>query len=270
MSEAIELRKAGTDPLELDMMQLGRVLAQSGFFSDSREAAQAVVKVLAGRELGFGPIASMRGVNIIKGKVSLAADLQAAAIKSSGKYDYRITHHDTERCSITFLQGGQEVGVSEFTMSDAKAAGLLANDTWRKYPRNMLFARAMSNGARWYCPDVFGGPVYDPSELRDIKEPEMTLEAVSVEPPKAIQAAQPAVPVEPLQATKRPRTRKDLEDRYGQLIAEAVQWNADDRHEPIEFRPYNESWTDDELRQFGVELATTLDRAKPRAATTSA
>jgi hypothetical protein len=155
---------------ELDTMSLGRVLAESGFFSDSREAAQAVVKVLAGRELGFGPIASMRGVNIIKGKVSLAADLQAAAIKSSPKYDYRVTHHDTERCTIEFFQAGTEapwelIGESEFTMSDAKAAGLLSNDTWRKYPRNMLFARAMSNGARWYCPDVFGGAVYAPEEL---------------------------------------------------------------------------------------------------------
>jgi hypothetical protein len=29
----------------------------------------------------------------------------------------------------------------------------------------MLFARAMSNGARWYCPDVFAGPAYTPDEL---------------------------------------------------------------------------------------------------------
>jgi hypothetical protein len=29
----------------------------------------------------------------------------------------------------------------------------------------MLFARAMSNGARWHCPDIFGGPIYTPEEL---------------------------------------------------------------------------------------------------------
>jgi hypothetical protein len=29
----------------------------------------------------------------------------------------------------------------------------------------MLFARAMSNGAKWFCADVFGGPVYTPDEL---------------------------------------------------------------------------------------------------------
>ena len=37
-----------------DTMRLGEVLARSGYFADSREAAQAVVKVLAGSELGFG------------------------------------------------------------------------------------------------------------------------------------------------------------------------------------------------------------------------
>jgi len=29
----------------------------------------------------------------------------------------------------------------------------------------MLFARAISNGAKWFCPDIFGGPVYTPDEL---------------------------------------------------------------------------------------------------------
>ena len=30
----------------------------------------------------------------------------------------------------------------------------------------MLFARAMSNGARWYCPGIFGGsPVYTADEM---------------------------------------------------------------------------------------------------------
>jgi hypothetical protein len=29
----------------------------------------------------------------------------------------------------------------------------------------MYFARAMSNGAKWYTPDVFSGPIYTPDEL---------------------------------------------------------------------------------------------------------
>ena len=149
---------------ELDIMSLGDVLAKSGFFEDSRQAAQAVVKVLAGQELGFGPVASMTGVNIIKGRVALSANLIAAAVKRSGKYNYRVTVHDDKECTIVFFENGEEVGISSFTASDAKRAQL-SGANWTKYPRNMLFARAISNGAKFYCPDIFGGPVYTPDEL---------------------------------------------------------------------------------------------------------
>ena len=97
-----------------ETMTLGKVLAQSGFFSDSREAAQAVVKVLAGAELGFGPVASMTGVNIIKGKVALSANLIAAAIKRSGRYNYRVRELTDQVCVVEFFEQGQSVGVSSF------------------------------------------------------------------------------------------------------------------------------------------------------------
>jgi hypothetical protein len=146
-------------------MQLGTVLAQSGFFQDSKQAAQAVVKVLAGRELGFGPIASMTGVNIIQGRVTLSANLIAAAIKKSGRYDYQIKEHTNKRCVLTFFDGANVMGESSFGIEDAQMAGLMNNANWKKWPRNMMFARAISNGAKWYCPDVFTTGVYTPDEL---------------------------------------------------------------------------------------------------------
>lgn len=147
---------------DMPLMDLGNILAKSGFFQDTRDAAQAIVKVLAGRELGFGPIASMTGVNIVKGRPALSANLMAAAIKRSGRYTYRVVRLDDQACEIAFFENGQEIGRSVFTREDAKKAGTQNMD---KYPRNMLFARALSNGAKWYCPDIFGGPVYTPEEL---------------------------------------------------------------------------------------------------------
>lgn len=149
---------------DMDVMKLGEVLARSGFFADARDAAQAVVKVLAGQELGFGPIASMTGVNIIKGRVTLSANLLAAAIKRSGKYSYRVIEHTDKVCEIEFSENGEVIGRSRFTMEDAKNAQL-NGDNWKKFPANMLFARAISNGAKWHCPDIFGGPIYTPDEL---------------------------------------------------------------------------------------------------------
>jgi len=149
-----------------DTLSLGEVLSKSGYFKDARDASQAVVKVLAGREMGFGPISSMQGINIIQGQPSVGANLQAAAIKRTGKYNYRVAELTNERAEIVFFEGGQEVGRSVFTMKDAEAAGLNGKQNWKQFPRNMLFARALSNGARWYCPDVFGGVTpYTPEEL---------------------------------------------------------------------------------------------------------
>lgn len=147
-----------------DVMTLGTVFTKSGYFQDAREAAQAVVKILAGQELGFGPVASMTGIYIVKGRVSLSANLIAAAVKKGGKYNYRVAELSETACKIVFFEGKEEIGQSSFTMEDAKVAGLVT-ENYRKFARNMLFARAMSNGAKWFCADVFGGPAYTPDEL---------------------------------------------------------------------------------------------------------
>ena len=153
-----------------DVERAAKAMSASGFFPDSKQAAQAIVKVLAGRELGFGAFASMTGVSVIQGKPVIGANLLAAAVKQTGKYNYRVTEHTNEVCRILFYEGKISpdtcVGTSAFTMDDARAAGLASKDNWKKYPRNMLFARAIANGQKWYAPDVFNGvTVYTPDEL---------------------------------------------------------------------------------------------------------
>lgn len=149
-----------------DAERAARSMVASGFFADSKQASQAVVKILAGQELGFGPFASMTGVNIIQNKPVLAANLMAAAVKRQGKYNYRVTLLTDTGCEIEFYEDGKPVGKSAFNKADAEKAGLLGKDNWKKYPRNMYFARALSNGQKWYAPDVFNGAtVYTPDEL---------------------------------------------------------------------------------------------------------
>jgi hypothetical protein len=171
VSASQALAKIATDIQGMDVRTLATVLVRSGYFQDTREIAQATVKVLAGRELGFGPIASMQGVYIVKGRVSLAANLVAAAIQRSGRFRYRVTKLDKNGCAIKFYerwgneQSWTEVGESTFDAQDAATAELGKGENYRHYPRNMYFARALTNGARWYCPEVFNGPVYTPDEL---------------------------------------------------------------------------------------------------------
>jgi hypothetical protein len=156
-------------PADMDVFRVGDMLAKSGYFKDVRDMAQAVTKILAGREMGFGPIASLTGVFIQQGRPCYSANMIAAAIKKSRRYDYRVKRLDVEQCDLEFAEGGKLLGISTFTIKDAEQAGLLqgANaHSWKHYPRNMLFARALTNGARFHCPDVFGGvPIYTPEEM---------------------------------------------------------------------------------------------------------
>lgn len=159
-----------TDRMELvqsfdDTVTLGKTLAASGYFKDATSPAQAIVKVLAGRELGIGPIASMSGINIVHGKPSISANITAALVKASTRYDYRVEKHTDAVCSISFHEHGSPIGTSTFTAADAQKAGLTGAN-WNRYPKAMLFARCITQGARWLCPDIFiGVAVYTSEEL---------------------------------------------------------------------------------------------------------
>jgi hypothetical protein len=145
-----------------EIMSIGKAFYESGMFTDIKSAAQAVVKIQAGAEMGIPPFSSMSGIHIIQGKPTVGAGLMAANVKGSGKYDYRVTESTEKICSIDFYQGKEKIGTSTFTIEDAKKAGTKNLD---KFPKNMLFARAISNGVKWYTPDVFSGPVYVPEEM---------------------------------------------------------------------------------------------------------
>ena len=165
MSNAIQIYDNGGFEM---LSRAATAMAKSGFFQDSKDVSKAMVKVMAGAELGIAPFAAMSGIAIIQGKPSLGASLMAGIVKNDRRYDYRVTKHDDTICSIQFYEighGGQwePSGVSTFTAKDASRAG---TKNMGKYPKNMLFARAMSNGFKWYCAGAGGGmPVYTDGEI---------------------------------------------------------------------------------------------------------
>ncbi len=180
-----------------DIKRYAVIMYHAGFFGDlkgtqTQQVAQAIVKIIAGREIGLGPIASMQGVYVTKeGRVAYMSNLVAQAIKRSSRYDYRVRQIDDERCIIDFRERAralpehrlrgisddeipyESIGTSEFSMEDAERAGLARKDNWAKYPRAMLFARALTAGVRWYCPDLFDGPVYTRDEVEAETPPEI-------------------------------------------------------------------------------------------------
>jgi hypothetical protein len=152
-----------------DLARISNVMAKCGYFKDATDSNKCAVKVLAGLEMGIPPFAAMTDIHIVNGKPAIGAGIIAAKIKNSQKYDYKILKHDDTVCELEFFENNKSVGLSCFSMDDAAKAqlstGVNAN-TWSKYTRNMLFSRSISNGRRWYCPDLFlGAPVYTPEEL---------------------------------------------------------------------------------------------------------
>jgi hypothetical protein len=223
-----------------DLSRLSGMLAASNYFADAKEAAQCGVKVLAGLEMGIGTIQSMTGIHIIKGKPSVGSGLISAKIKSSGKYDYEVLQNDDEACVLVFyesefkpdvrslkrqaLRGEIDdvtyqkrlkyiaLGVSTFNLDDARKAG---TQNIGKFTRNMLFARAISNGQKWYCPDVFSCSVYTPEELGANVDDEGNLIEYQVSQ-KALQPQTPQVAI--LQQPQEDPQRRNLSDKILQIM----------------------------------------------------
>jgi len=151
-----------------EQMQMAKAFKESGLFPDLKSEAQAIVKIQAGKELGIEPFASIQGVNIVLGKPVMSANLQAGLIKKSGRYNYKVLEHNEQVCKLEFYEKWgdtwQLIGNSEYSTKEATQAGLTHKDNWKKHPKNMLFARAMSNGAKWYCADVFITGTYNESD----------------------------------------------------------------------------------------------------------
>lgn len=184
--KAITISSSTIAPILAEPMQLGEVFMQSGMFTDIKSQAQAVVKILAGKELGLAPLEAMTNLYIVNGKVALQAKVIGALIKKNGKYDYSVDKLDETECVLTFyrVEGDgkrTELGKSSFTIKDAAKAGIVNKEVWKAYPRNMLFARALSNGARWFTSDAFCG--YSVEEMEtplpngDVKPTTVTLDA---------------------------------------------------------------------------------------------
>lgn len=158
-------------------MALGKVFAESGVFPDIKSAAQGYIKILAGKELGLSPMQSLNSFYFVSGRLGIVAQAMGALVKKSGKYDYRITEHTAEKCSIEFFRlNGEEksLGTSTFDIKAAAKAGIVNKDNWKNYPMNMLFARALMNGVRWFCPDAVSAFTYSVEELQDLEDPKKT------------------------------------------------------------------------------------------------
>jgi hypothetical protein len=138
-----------------DLWRVCQRVIGTGFLPDSiRSPEQAFAIALKGRELGIPPMMAFAGLYIIKGKVELTASMMSAMLRRGGVRIEEV-QVDATMAHLRFDRDGEKAEVC-FTMEDAKRANLV-NQTWSKYPRQMLYARALSEGARRIGPDLVSG-----------------------------------------------------------------------------------------------------------------
>ena len=150
-------------PMSID--QTAEMFVRSGMFPDLKSVESAATLLIIGRGFGISDYDSVTGLYLRQGKVNMHANVMAAAIKASGKYDYEVTENTDQQCSIQFFRvdgaGRNPIGNHSFSMAQAQRANLTKNFTWKQYPEAMLFARCISAGYRAHCPDALGAaPVY--------------------------------------------------------------------------------------------------------------
>lgn len=126
--------------------------------------AAVLAALMTGAELGIGPMQALRGIHIVEGKPTLAADLMLAlAIRAGVRIQW--LRSDAEVAHARFTRPGFHAHEERWTIEDAKRAGLDKKDNWRKYPTSMLRARVVSMALRAWSPDVIGPCLYVDGEI---------------------------------------------------------------------------------------------------------
>jgi len=225
---------AKTDYSLKEIAIISEEIYKSRLFADLQNKEQAYAKIIAGRELGLGPMTSLALIYVVHGRTALEAELMGGLVKQTEKYNYRFKKMTNEECVIDFYENGKLAGTSTFTIDDARRAELTNKDNWKKYPRNMLIARALANGARWFCPDaIHGAYTYDEMGLEVDAEGRVinalpAMPAIEIkgltpqEPAKGGKAETPQTPLKITPQNKREEIIEKLMAKYGKKFLKEI------------------------------------------------
>lgn len=214
MTNAVTVRGQGTVlPQATDwatMRQMADVLLKSGFLPAGIKTPEAAVAIiLKGTELGIPPMYALSNIVIIQGKPTANAELMLALLyRDHGDAAVQVLESTAELCTVSYARRGWTVRRTHtFTVAEAKAAGLLSNQTWQKYPAAMCRARCISAVARMAFPDSIAG-LYTGDELGA---------AVRVDADGVVEVVAEAAPEPPLRARAIEATESPLPARSNEV-----------------------------------------------------
>ncbi len=148
-------------------IQLAQIVAKTGMYG-VKNWEDAFVRMSKGMSLGLSAAQSLSALYVIGGKPAMYADAMQALALSSPHIEYfeMVESTDTKATFEAKRRNNQKPTRVEFTIADAERAGLLKNENYKKFPKQMLRARAKADLARLICPEKLHG-IYTPDELKD-------------------------------------------------------------------------------------------------------
>jgi hypothetical protein len=150
-----------------ELQQMAAAVCSSGLFA-CKSKEQALTLMLLCQAENLHPIQAMRQFHIIQGRPSMRSDAMLARFqKAGGVVEWHDRSEKSAAASFSHRTSCPTPVRVEWTMDMARQAGLLGNDTWKKYPRQMLTARVISEGVRTVLPEVCVG-LYTPEEAEDM------------------------------------------------------------------------------------------------------
>ncbi len=162
-----ELVRHEEQKLELDYFKtLASIASKSGTNGMTQEVMINIM--MTAKDFGISPMKAVNGgFYVVNGKIGMSTALMADRIRKAG-HSVKIPEWTSQKCAIlgTRKDNGDSVKF-EFTMEDAQAAGISGSPVWKKFPKQMLYNRAMATLARTLFPDVVGS-AYSEDEKFDI------------------------------------------------------------------------------------------------------
>ena len=154
-------------------------VTKSGMFG-LKNQEQAFTLMLIAQAEGIHPIQAVQKYSVINGMPSLkSTEIQSRFQKAGGKIKWIETTNKKAIVRLTHPSYDGEYD-SEYSMEDAKVAGLIGKDNWKRMPKNMLRARAISEGVRAVYPDCLNN-MYSDVEAQDMPIEEDTEEVEIIE-----------------------------------------------------------------------------------------
>lgn len=155
-------------------------------------------------DLGLGFASAISSLYVVDGKVTLSASLVASLVRRAGhRLRTTTTYDDAGRptivATIVRADDPEWSAVATWDLDRATRAGLAGRETWKRYPEQMLRARAVTEAAREACPEVLSG-LYLADEVA--AEP-VTVERADVDPVAAPAPADAARQTPPSDAQMR-------------------------------------------------------------------